>query len=96
MKRTFLALALLGATATISGAYAQASGTEAMANPKGSMATWTPSAEAAYAKSAIQSAGYNSVGDLMRTADGAWHATAVKNNAKINVVLDRSGRVSTN
>lgn len=82
MNRTLLAIALLGASiAATTAVQAQ---------------SWTPSAEASYAKAAIQSAGYSGVSDLTRGSDGTWRAHAVKNNAKVDVSLDRAGRVTAN
>ncbi|MGQ0583781.1 MAG: hypothetical protein ACT4O6_17730 [Reyranella sp.] len=82
MNRTLLAIALLGASiAATTAVQAQ---------------SWTPSAEESYAKSVIQSAGYSGVSALTRGSDGTWHAHALKNNAKVNVSVDRAGRVTTN
>jgi len=65
-------------------------------NPKGTGATWTPTAEEAYVKSAIHDAGYAAVSDLMRGSDGTWHGHATKNNARVDVAFDRSGHITTN
>lgn len=97
MNRAFLTIAMLGASvvATV-GAQAQSSTPHTETNPRGQMASWTPTAEASYTKSVIQRAGYSSVSDLARGADGSWHAVAVKNNAKVAVTVDRAGQVSAN
>lgn len=82
MNRTLIAIALIGTSiAAATAVHAQ---------------SWTPSAEASYAKAAIQSAGYSAVSDLTRGSDGTWRAHAVKNNAKVDVSVDRSGRVTAN
>lgn len=97
MNRAFLTIAVLGASVVAAaGAQAQSSTPYAETNPKGQMASWTPTAESSYAKSAIQRAGYNSVSNLSRGSDGSWHATAMKNNAKVAVTLDRAGQVTAN
>jgi hypothetical protein len=62
----------------------------------GSGATWTPSAEEAYSKTVIQSAGYSGVSDLMRNPDGTWHGHAMKNDTRIDVAVDGIGRVTAN
>lgn len=97
MNRAFLTIAMLGASAlATAGAQAQSSTSSADTNPKGQMASWTPTAEASYTKSVIQRAGYSSVSDLARSSDGSWHAVAMKNNAKVAVTVDRAGQVSAN
>ncbi len=97
MNRTLLAIALLGASAIVTaGAQAQSRTPYPVSSPQGIGASWTPSAEQSYAKSAIQSAGFNSITGLTRSSDGAWHAHAMKNNAKVDVSLDRAGRVTAN
>ena len=97
MNRAFLTIAVLGASVlATAGAQAQSSASPAEANSRGQMASWTPTAEASYAKSVIQRAGYSSVSELARTSDGAWHAVAMKNNARVAVTLDRSGQVNAN
>jgi hypothetical protein len=101
MNRAFLTVAVLGASvlatvgATIS-AQAQSAAPYAEANPRGQMASWTPTAEASYAKSVIQRAGYSAVSELARGSDGSWHAVALKNNARVAVTLDRAGQVTAN
>lgn len=97
MNRAFLTIAVLGASVVAAvGAQAQSSAPYADTNSKGQMASWTPTAEASYTKSVIQRAGYSSVSDLARGSDGSWHATAMKNNAKVAVTVDRAGQVSAN
>ncbi|MDP1837684.1 MAG: hypothetical protein Q8N31_07275 [Reyranella sp.] len=97
MNRTLLAIALLGASAIVAtGAQAQSSGPYPVSSPKGTGSTWTPSADEAYSKSLIQRAGYTGVSDLMRSPDGSWHGHALKENAKVDVAVDRTGRVTTN
>lgn len=97
MNRAFLTIAMLATSvAATAGAHAQSAAPYAEANPKGQMASWTPTAEASYAKSVIQHAGYSAVSGLARGSDGSWHAIAIKNNAKVAVTLDRSGQVSAN
>jgi hypothetical protein len=97
MNRAFLTIAALGASALIAtGAEAQRPAPYAANDTKGTMSSWTPSAEGSYAKSAIQKAGFTSISDLTRGADGTWQARAMKNNAKVNVTLDRAGNVTSN
>jgi len=97
MNRAFLTIALLGASiAATAAVHAQPSRPDPVGNPKGIMSSWTPSAEESYAKATIQSAGFNSVSQLTRSPDGTWHAHALKNNAKVDVSLDRAGRVTAN
>ena len=98
MNSPFLTVAVLGASviATTVGAQAQSAAASAEANPKGQMASWTPTAEASYAKSVIQRAGYSAVSEMMRGSDGSWHAVALKNNARVAVTLDRAGQVTAN
>lgn len=97
MNRAFLTIALLGASiAATTAAYAQTSKPAPIGNPKGVMSSWTAGAEESYAKATIQSAGFNSVSQLTRAQDGTWHAQALKNNAKVEVSLDRAGRVTAN
>lgn len=97
MNRAFLTVAVLGASvlATV-GAQAQSSAPSAETNSRGQMASWTPTAESSYAKSAMQRAGYNSVSNLVRGSDGSWRAIAMKNNAKVAITLDRAGQVTAN
>ena len=47
-------------------------------DPKGTISTWTPSAEEAFVKEEIRGAGYCGVNSLMRDSDGTWHARAYK------------------
>jgi hypothetical protein len=97
MNRTFLAIALLGASAVVAtGAQAQSAGPYPVSSPKGTGATWTPSADEAYSKSLIQGAGYSGVSDLVRSPDGTWHGHAMKNDVKVDVAVDRTGRVTAN
>lgn len=97
MNRAFLTIAVLGVSVlTAAGAQAQSSASNADANPRSQMSSWTPTAESSYAKSAIQRAGYSSINGLMRGSDGSWHAVAMKNNAKVAVTLDRAGQVTAN
>ena len=97
MTRAFLTIALLGASiAATTAVHAQPSRPAPVGNPKGIMASWTAGAEESYAKSAIQSAGFDSVSELTRSQDGTWHAHALKNNVKVDVSLDRAGRVTAN
>ena len=57
MNRAFLSIAVLGAAVlATAGAQAQSSASPAEANSRGQMASWTPTAEASYAKSVIQRA----------------------------------------
>lgn len=99
MNGTALSIALLGALIAAS-ATARAqdmhSGVYPVPNPKGAEATWTPTAEESYVKSLIHDAGFTAILDMTRGADGTWHAHAMKDHAKIDVAVDRSGHVATN
>ena len=63
-------------------------------DPKGTISTWTPSAEEAFVKEEIRGAGYSGVNDLERDSDGTWHARAYKGPADVLVAVDRSGHIS--
>jgi hypothetical protein len=63
-------------------------------DPKGTISTWTPSAEEAFVKEEIRGAGYSGVNDLQRDSDGTWHARAYKGPADVLVAVDRSGHIS--
>jgi hypothetical protein len=63
-------------------------------DPKGTISTWTPSAEEAFVKEQIRGAGYSGVNDLERDSDGTWHARAYKGPADVLVAVDRSGHIS--
>lgn len=101
MNRTTRTIALLGAfaitaaTAT-AGAQDMHSGVYPVPSPKGAESTWTPSAEGSYVKSVIHDAGFSAISDMARGSDGTWHAHAMKNNAPVDVTVDRSGHIATN
>jgi hypothetical protein len=63
-------------------------------DPKGTISTWTPSAEEAFVKEQIRGAGYSGVNSLERDSDGTWHARAYKGPADVFVAVDRSGHIS--
>src|SRR5258708_29324398 len=63
-------------------------------DPKGTISTWTPSAEEAYIKETIRGAGYSGVNSLERDSDGTWHARAYKGPADVLVAVDRSGHIT--
>jgi hypothetical protein len=63
-------------------------------DPKGTVSTWTPSAEEAFVKEQIRGAGYSGVNSLERDGDGTWHARAYKGQADVLVAVDRSGHIS--
>jgi len=63
-------------------------------DPKGTISTWTPSAEEAFVKEEIRGAGYSGVNSLERDSDGTWHARAYKGPADVLVAVDRSGHIS--
>ena len=99
MNRTTLSIALLGVlVAASSSAWAQDmhAGVYPIPNPKGADATWTLTAEGSYVKSVIYNAGFTAISDMTRGPDGTWHAHAMKNDAKVDVAVDRSGHVTTN
>jgi polyisoprenoid-binding protein YceI len=101
MNRTTRTIALLGALAitaatATAGAQDMHSGVYPAPNPKGVESTWTPSAEGSYVKSVIHDAGFTAISGMARGADGTWHAHAMKNNAAVDVTVDRSGRIATN
>ncbi|MEI7874797.1 MAG: hypothetical protein WCK95_21895 [Alphaproteobacteria bacterium] len=99
MNRTTRTIALLGglaiaaATAT-AGAQDMHSGVYPVTNPKGAESTWTPSAEGSYVKSLIHDAGFTAISDMARGPDGTWHAHAMKNNAPVDVTVDRAGHIT--
>ena len=101
MNRTTRTIALLGilaisaGTAT-AGAQDMHSGVYPVPNPKGADATWTPSAEGSYVKSVIHDAGYTAITDVARGPNGTWHAHAMKNNAAVDVTVDRAGHIVPN
>ena len=97
MKRSLPAIALI-ATATLATSAAQAQSKvmpPISPNPKGTVASANATAEQAIVKDGIRSAGLTAVNSLQREADGSWRARAQKNNVDVAVVVDRSGRVST-
>lgn len=63
-------------------------------DPKGTVSTWTPSAEEAYVKEAIRGAGYSGVNSLERENDGTWHARAYKGPADVLVSVDHAGHIT--
>ncbi len=63
-------------------------------DPKGTIAPQNGTAEEAYVKDKIRSAGYTGVNSLIRDTAGTWHALAYKGPADVEVALDQSGRVS--
>src|ERR1700716_478289 len=63
-------------------------------DPKGTIAPQNGTAEEAYVKEKIRSAGYTGVNSLMRDTAGTWHALAYKGPADVEVALDQSGHVS--
>lgn len=99
MNRTTLAIALLSTLATTAATVAARaqdmhSGVYPVPNPKGTESTWTPSAEGSYVKSVIHDAGFTAISDMARGSDGTWHAHAMKNNAPVDVTVDRAGHVT--
>ena len=46
------------------------------------------------AQKRIEADGYKSVQNLQKGADGLWHGDAMRGNAKVQVTVDRAGRVS--
>ena len=63
-------------------------------DPKGSISTWTPSAEESFVKEEIRGAGYSGVSDLERDSDGTWHARAYKGPADVLVAVDHAGHIT--
>ena len=47
-------------------------------------------------KSVIHDAGYTAIGGVARGPDGTWHAHAMKNNAAVDVTVDRAGHIVPN
>ncbi|MDP1752413.1 MAG: hypothetical protein Q8L22_23430 [Reyranella sp.] len=45
-------------------------------------------------KSVIHDAGFTAISDMARGPDGTGHAHAMKNNAPVNVAVDRAGHVT--
>jgi hypothetical protein len=46
------------------------------------------------AQKRIESDGYKNVQNLQKGADGLWHGDAMRGNAKVQVTVDRAGRVA--
>lgn len=46
------------------------------------------------AQKRIEADGYKGVQNLQKGADGLWHGDAMRGNSKVQVTVDRSGRVS--
>lgn len=63
-------------------------------DPKGTIAPQNGTAEEAYAKEHMRSAGYTGVNSLYRDTAGTWHALAYKGPADVEVALDQSGHIS--
>ena len=100
MNRTTRTIALLGlaiaSTAVTAHAQDMHSGVYPVPNPKGAESTWTPSAEGSYVKSVIHDAGFTAISGIVRGPDGTWHAHAMKNNAAVDLTVDRTGHIATN
>ena len=47
------------------------------------------------AQKRIEQDGYRSVQNLQQGADGLWHGTAMRGNTRVQVTVDRAGRVAT-
>ena len=63
-------------------------------DPKGTVAPQNGTAEEAFVKERIRSAGYTGVNSLIRDGNGTWHALAFKGPADVQVAFDQSGRVT--
>lgn len=63
-------------------------------DPKGTVAPFNGTAEEAYVKEHIRSAGYTGVNSLMRDDAGTWHALAYKGPADVAVAFDQAGRIT--
>jgi len=63
-------------------------------DPKGTIAPQNGTAEEAYVKEKIRSAGYTGVNSLMRDTAGTWHALAYKGPADVEVALDQGGHIT--
>jgi len=63
-------------------------------DPKGTIAPQNGTAEEAYVKEHIRSAGYSGVNSLYRDSAGTWHALAYKGPADVAVALDLSGHIT--
>ncbi|MFO1159042.1 MAG: hypothetical protein U1E60_24540 [Reyranellaceae bacterium] len=88
MKRTPLALSLLALVAVSASAGAQNV-------PRGMASSFNTTAEEAIVKQSIHDAGYAGVTDLRHDMNnGTWHAQAYRNNAYVDVTVDRAGHVS--
>ena len=46
------------------------------------------------AQKRIEADGYKSVQNLQKGADGLWHGDAMRGNSKVQVTVDRAGRIS--
>ena len=63
-------------------------------DPKGTIAPQNGTAEEAYVKEHIRSAGYSGVNSLFRDNAGTWHALAYKGQADVEVALDQTGHIT--
>jgi hypothetical protein len=63
-------------------------------DPKGTIAPQNGTAEEAYVKDKIRSAGYTGINSLIRDTAGTWHALAYKGPADVEVALDQSGHLT--
>jgi hypothetical protein len=63
-------------------------------DPKGTIAPQNGTAEEAYVKEHIRSAGYSGVNSLFRDNTGTWHALAYKGQADVEVALDQTGHIT--
>ena len=63
-------------------------------DPKGTIAPQNGTAEEAFVKERIRSAGYSGVNSLMRDTAGTWHALAYKGPADVEVAYDLAGHIT--
>jgi len=63
-------------------------------DPKGTIAPQNGTAEEAYVKEKIRSAGYSGVNSLVRDPAGTWLALAYKGPADVEIALDPGGHIS--
>ena len=72
-------------------------GAGANANANANMAnapTQRLTGAAGTAQKRIEQDGYKSVQNLQKGADGLWHGDAMRGNSKVQVTVDRAGRIS--
>jgi hypothetical protein len=73
--------------------HADTSIAQVVANAPAPMATQRLSGQAGWAQKRIELDGYTGVQNVTRGPDGRWHATAMRGNTAVQVIVDRRGNV---